>query len=151
VPASVSAAIASNPAPPSGFFVGLLVLWLAFVALGIVGFVFLIMAVVDIAKRPDWQWQMSGQDKVLWLILSILVAMPCALIYWFAIRPKLVGVERSAGLASPTGPVVPGWPGGFGPQSPAPPGWWPDPEGLGAERYWDGYRWTGHVRPVTRQ
>ena len=26
-----------------------------------------------------------------------------------------------------------------------PPGWYPDPYGQAAQRYWDGGRWTGHT------
>ena len=35
--------------------------------------------------------------------------------------------------------------GGRGGQPPAPPGWHPDPSGVHYWRWWDGYRWTGHV------
>jgi hypothetical protein len=27
----------------------------------------------------------------------------------------------------------------------APPGWYPDPDGAGSQRYWDGSAWSGHV------
>lgn len=30
----------------------------------------------------------------------------------------------------------------------APPAWYPDPQGSGLLRWWDGYRWTDHVEPV---
>jgi hypothetical protein len=29
------------------------------------------------------------------------------------------------------------------------PGWYPDPEDAGTQRYWDGERWTGHAAPRT--
>lgn len=32
-----------------------------------------------------------------------------------------------------------------GKQPPVPPGWHPDPSGVHYWRWWDGYRWTGHV------
>ena len=28
-----------------------------------------------------------------------------------------------------------------------PPGWYPDPEMAGTQRYWDGARWSDHVAP----
>jgi hypothetical protein len=58
----------------------------------------LIIALIDIAKRPDWQWKIAGQEKILWFLLVILVnflAIP-SLIYWFNIRKKLIAVERAA-------------------------------------------------------
>jgi hypothetical protein len=33
----------------------------------------------------------------------------------------------------------------------APPGWYPDPSGATAWRWWDGYQWTGHVSPPIAQ
>ncbi|MFC7529875.1 DUF2510 domain-containing protein [Actinoplanes sp. GCM10030250] len=32
-------------------------------------------------------------------------------------------------------------------QPPAPPGWYADPSGLPASRWWDGQEWTSHVQP----
>ena len=31
---------------------------------------------------------------------------------------------------------------------PTPPGWYPDPQAPGYQRYWDGAQWTQHVAPL---
>jgi len=108
-----------------------------------------VVAVVDIARRPDWQWKIAGQEKVLWLLLSILInlfAIP-SLIYWFRIRPKLVAVEHAAAAgAYGAGHVTyAGWVPGPTPSpypAVAPAGWQPDPSGQHQFRWWDGTRWT---------
>ena len=58
----------------------------------------MVIAIVDIARRPDWQWKIAGQERILWLLLVILInilAIP-SLIYWFNVRPKLIAVEEAA-------------------------------------------------------
>lgn len=32
----------------------------------------------------------------------------------------------------------------------APAGWYPDPNGAPAQRWWDGHQWTAHVAPTPR-
>ena len=113
--------------------------------------VMLVVALVDIARRPDWQWKLAGQEKVLWLLLVILVnilAIP-SLIYWFSIRKKLVAVEQAAaaGQFGPGQMTYAGW--APVPPNPypgmVPPGWHPDPSGQQEWRWWDGTRWTDHT------
>jgi uncharacterized protein YxjI len=36
-------------------------------------------------------------------------------------------------------------------QPPPPPGWYPDPAGLGGGRWWDGQGWSDHVQPAPHQ
>lgn len=37
------------------------------------------------------------------------------------------------------------------PAPPVPPGWYPDPRGAQAQRFWDGMRWTDHTAPAPRR
>jgi hypothetical protein len=158
--------------------------WLIF---PLVGLVISIWALVDTVSRPEWAWQASGQNKVLWIILNIIGFFICGLviglIYLLAIRPK-VAAAQSGGGGGPgrgyTGGYDPGFgsgggygsgQGGFGgggygggggdappppgagapppgqPTASAPPGWYPDPDGSGQLRYWNGSAWTSDVRP----
>ena len=71
--------------------VGIVLIVALYVVAVIGSIVLLIIALIDIAKRPDWQWKIAGQEKILWFLLVILVnflAIP-SLIYWFNIRKKL--------------------------------------------------------------
>lgn len=109
--------------------------------------VMVVIALVDIVRRPDWQWKVAGQERVLWILLVVLVNVfaVTSLIYWFSIRRKLVAVEQAAGRGE-LGPGVMTF-GGWAPvppapyAGPAPPGWYPDHRGL--PQWWDGARWAG--------
>ena len=54
------------------------------------GFVLPIWGIVDAATKPDHVWAAAGQSKVLWIILQIVLGTLGAIIYFAAIRPKLV-------------------------------------------------------------
>jgi hypothetical protein len=84
-----------------------------------------IWTVVDAARRPDWQFEASGQSKVLWIVLPIVGMIVCQLVsivgfivYMTSVRPKLERARR------PSGPPT-GWPGPSAapspPASPPPP------------------------------
>ncbi|MGD0394431.1 MAG: DUF2510 domain-containing protein [Acidimicrobiales bacterium] len=125
------------------FGAGLVVLFVLYGVVIIGSLAMLIVALVDIIKRPDWQWKLAGQEKVLWILLVILVnvlAIP-SLIYWFNIRKKLIGVENAAasGQYGPGHMTYSGWEPTPPPM--APPGWYPDPSGQHRLRWWDGTQW----------
>ena len=141
----------SSGAFGAGLVLALVLVWFVVV---IGSLVMLIVAIVDIVTRPDWQWKLAGQEKILWLLLVILVnvlAIP-ALIYWFNIRKKLRVVEAAAaaGQYGPGHMTVSGWvPGPVGPVSfpaTAVAGWYPDPGAAHGWRWWDGSRWTQHTQ-----
>jgi len=116
----------------TGLGTGLAIFFIAWAVIGIGSLVFLIVALVDIAKRPDWQWKMAGQEKILWLLLVILVnflAIP-SLIYWFNIRKKLQAVEAAAakGQYGPGHMTYGGWEPVPTPAM-APAGWYADTSG----------------------
>jgi hypothetical protein len=144
---------------------GFLAFFLVVFGVGILGIVMLIVALVDMVRRPDWQWKLAGQEKILWILLVVLVnvfaVMP--LIYWFSIRKKLIAVEMAA-AAGQFGPgyMTPGgWqrgpstPFGFGAPygtgfggpmwQPVPAAWMSDPSGEHRLRWWNGSAWTEHV------
>lgn len=129
--------------------VGIAVIVLVYAALVFVPLVMLVVALIDIVRRPDWQWKLAGQEKILWVLLVILVnifAVP-SLIYWFNIRKKLIAVEQAAaaGRYGPGHLGYGGWEPGPAPMpypTVAPAGWHPDPSGQFQFRWWDGTRWT---------
>ena len=80
-------------------FIG--ILQLAIFALSIASFVIMILAIIDITKRPD-----AWKDKTMWLILVILVPF-CNLIYWFSIRKQIDPTYPIASQGPPAQPPTP--------------------------------------------
>ncbi|HEY3139598.1 MAG TPA: hypothetical protein VGJ86_00625 [Acidimicrobiales bacterium] len=71
------------------------------------GLVFLGIAIwtaVDAGSHPDWAWQRAGQNKMLWILLPILLALFCGIfslipviIYHTSIKGQVVAAESGGG------------------------------------------------------
>ena len=146
---------ASDPA--AGFAIGAFIfVYVALFLVFLASFVFMIVALIDCAKRPDWQYQAIGQAKVTWILVVVLVNLVVPVvgpaIYWFSTRKKLIAVEQQgppAWGAWPSGPPgygqpaygqpaygpppgAPGYGPPAGPQRYGPP---PGPQGYGPPGY----------------
>jgi hypothetical protein len=148
----VAASGGAGAAGAAGAAVGLFILFGLYLVVIVGSIAFLIVALIDIVKRPDWQWKIAGQEKVLWILLVVLVnilAIP-SLIYWFNIRKKLIAVEVAAanGQFGPGQVTYSGWEPGPPPTmyaSVTPPSWQPDPSEGRRWRWWDGQHWTEYT------
>lgn len=79
-----------------------------------------------------------------WSFLSILV------LNWIALFGNLSAIRKLRELDAQGGPSsIPGYqPAQFASAAPATPaGWYPDPSGQPAQRYWDGRTWTNWTHP----
>ncbi len=94
---------------------------LPFALLWLAGFVYWIVAVVEVAQTPDWQFKAAGTEKIVWVLVVLLLPIIGALIWLLAKRSTVKGAAH----------VVP----------PPPAGWYPEP-GIGSLRWWDGSRWS---------
>ena len=96
-----------------------------FIVVALVSLVFAILTIVDMARRPNWQWQQAGSNKTLWLVLEIIcflllgfISIVIGILYFAMIRPRLAAVERQGTGEWQSG----GWPGQPGLPTEPPPG-----------------------------
>ena len=95
-----------------------------FLVIGLVSLVFAIFVIVDMARRPAWQWARAGSNKSMWLVLEIVtlvlvgvVSIVVGILYLAIVRPKLAAAERQGGPGwSPTPQQWPGQPSPWGAQ-----------------------------------
>ena len=79
---------------------------------GLISLAFAVFVLVDMARRPSWQWQQARSNKTTWIVLEVLLlvlfgplAIVVGVLYFVIARPRLLAAERQ-------GPVPPGWSGG---------------------------------------
>lgn len=61
---------------------------------GLAGFVMLVMALVDLVRRPADVWTESGQNQLVWALIVIFVAFLGPLLYLLIARPELDAATR---------------------------------------------------------
>jgi len=70
------------------------VLLLVFVVFGIAGFAFWVWSLVDAIQRPDAEWELAGQSKLVWILALIFVGIIGSFIYLLVARPALEEAKR---------------------------------------------------------
>jgi len=95
-----------------------------------------IHGLVDGLRHSDAEWKAIGQDRTLWLLAIWFFGIVGAVAYLVAIRPKFQQLPAMA--ESPRMPMI----------GAAPPGWYPDPSGAPAMRWFDGHQWTPSTAPM---
>lgn len=124
---------------------------LVFGLLALVSLVPVIWAIVDVVRRPAWQF--STGRKVMWAItlgVGWLILWPIALIssllYLTVLRrrfpPRTLGPGIPTAAEGPWRPTAPQ----VHPRDLPPAAWYPDPAGGPGERWWDGLGWSGRTR-----
>ena len=68
---------------------------------GVLPITLLVFAVVDLARRPEWQWTATEQNQVLWMFVILLICCIGPVVYLIVVRPRL-------NAAAATGPPVEG-------------------------------------------
>jgi hypothetical protein len=57
------------------------------------GLVLIVMALVDLVRRPTEQWTVSGHNQLVWALIVILVGFIGPLLYLLIARPALDAAE----------------------------------------------------------
>lgn len=97
-----------------------------------------IVSIVEVARTSEAAYRATGREKITWVLVVVLVGVIGTLIWWFGPRREVLAADRAGGWSGPAGSVP-------APPSGPPAGWYPNPSGETAQRYWDGHRWTEHL------
>ena len=62
-----------------------IVFLIAFVAIPVV----MVIALVDIARRPRAEWDAAGQNQLMWVLLVVFVTVIGVVLYYAIARPRL--------------------------------------------------------------
>jgi len=54
----------------------------------------LVWAIVDLARRPTWQWEATGQNQVVWAVIIVLISCIGPIIYLAVARPRLEAIAQ---------------------------------------------------------
>lgn len=63
-----------------------------FLLFAVVPIVLLVLAIVDLARRPAWQWSAAEQNQIVWVLVILLIACLGPIIYFVVARPRLEAV-----------------------------------------------------------
>jgi hypothetical protein len=84
---------------------------------------------IDAGSHPDWAWQQAGQSKVTWILLQVVLLILCgvvgaifSIVYFTAIRPKVIAAEQGGGGPGYGYGAPPSSYGGYSAPPPPPPG-----------------------------
>lgn len=69
--------------------IGALLLLVAMVGLLLVPLVLLVVALVDLLQRSEDEWLAAGQDRMSWLLVTLLVGLVGPVLYLAVARPRL--------------------------------------------------------------
>ena len=89
--------------------------------ISIASVVYWIVAIIEVAHIPEWQFRAADSNKNFWLFVIVFMEILGALLWLFVRRQSVLAAVDAVPTAAP--------------------GWYPDPE-AGADRWWNGIAWT---------
>lgn len=80
----------------TGVAVNVLSAWTLVGLMMLVGLVLLVVALVDLVKRPAGAWSASGHNQLVWAVVVVFVAFIGPLLYLLIARPALENAAEPA-------------------------------------------------------